>query len=71
MFLSPPNFVWGIRVKTHRRGAPEAAQREDWTIGAVDSVEIMAILVAAIDADLMVLDAGQDPPLKTHYFSKK
>ena len=21
MFLSPPNFVWGIRVKTHRRGS--------------------------------------------------
>ena len=21
MFLSPPNFVWAIRVKTHRRGS--------------------------------------------------
>src|ERR687894_649406 len=21
MFLSPPNFVWGIQVKTHRRGS--------------------------------------------------
>jgi hypothetical protein len=54
----------------HFGGHPPAPVRdENWTVGAVTDVETMATLAATVDADVVVLDAGQDPPWRTFRLS--
>ncbi len=43
----------------------ESARRGEWKAGAVDSVETIATLALGMDADYLILDAGQDPPFRT------
>ena len=44
---------------------PAPARDEKWTIGAVTDVDAMATIAAAVETDLIVLDAGQYPPWRT------
>lgn len=48
---------------------PAPARDEKWAVGAVTDVDTMATLAAAVEADVIVLDAGQDPPWRTFSFS--